>query len=84
MGDISARDALCEAAASLLLRSRRWSALKAWGMRLAKRQSMMCAIVAVARKLAAILRRLWIDGSEFLWTAGAKVTEKIKLKPAKA
>jgi transposase len=60
MGDLNARGALCEAAASLLLRSRRWSALKAWGMRIAKRQSMMCAIVAVARKLAAILHRLWI------------------------
>jgi hypothetical protein len=30
---------LCEAAASLLLRSKRWSALKAWGMRIAKRAS---------------------------------------------
>ncbi|HEV2548099.1 MAG TPA: IS110 family transposase [Stellaceae bacterium] len=84
MGDINARGALCEAAATLLLRSRRWSALKAWGMRIAKRQSMMCAIVAVARKLAAILHRMWIDGSEFQWTAGAKVIEKVRLKSAKA
>jgi transposase len=81
-GDINARGALCEAAASLLLRSRRWSALKAWGVRIAKRASMKCAIVAVARKLAAILHRMWINGSEFQWTAGAKVTEKVKLKPA--
>lgn len=84
MGDINTRGALCEAAASLLLRSKRWSALKAWGMRIAKRASMMCAIIAVARKLAAILHRMWIDGSEFHWTAGAKVTEKVKLKAAKA
>lgn len=84
MGDINARGALCEAAASMLLRSKRWSALKAWGMRIAKRTSMMCAIIAVARKLAAILHRMWINGSEFEWTAGAKVTEKVKLKPAKA
>jgi transposase len=84
MGDINARGALCEAAASLLLRSKRWSALKAWGMRIAKRASMMCAIVAVARKLAAILHRMWIDGTEFQWTAGAKITEKVRLKPATA
>lgn len=84
MGDVNTRGALCEAAASLLLRSKRWSALKAWGMRIAKRASMMCAIVAVARKLAAILHRMWIDGSEFQWTAGAKITEKVKLKPANA
>lgn len=82
-GDINARGALCEAAASLLLRVRRWSALKAWGMRIAKRTTMMCAIVAVARKLAAILHRMWIDGSEFHWTAGARVTQKVKLLPAK-
>lgn len=81
-GDINARGALCEAAASLLLRVRRWSALKAWGMRIAKRSSMMCAIVAVARKLASILHRMWIDGSEFQWSSGAKVTEKLRLKSA--
>jgi transposase len=81
-GDINARVALCEAAASLLLRVRRWSALKAWGMRIAKRASMMCAIVAVARKLAAILHHMWIHGTEFKWTAGAGATEKVKLLPA--
>lgn len=56
----------------LLMRSRRWSALKAWGMRIVKRTSMMCAIVAVARKLATILHRMWIDGSEFQWTAARR------------
>jgi transposase len=81
-GDINTRGALCEAAASLLLRVRRWSALKAWGMRIAKRSSMMCAIVAVARKLASILHRMWLDGSEFQWSSGAKVTEKMRLKAA--
>lgn len=81
-GDVNARGALCEAAASLLLRVRRWSALKAWGLKIAKRASMMCAIVAVARKLAAILHRLWIDGGEFVWTAGAKITTKVRLQPA--
>jgi len=67
-----------------LLRSRRWSARKAWGLKLAKRTSMKCAMVAVARKLATILHRMWIDGSEFQWSAGAKVTAKVKLTPAKA
>lgn len=76
MGDVDARGALCEAAASLLLRVQRYSALKAWGMRIAKRSSMMCAIVAVARKLATILHRMWIDGTEFDWKAGAKITQK--------
>ncbi|WP_141688243.1 transposase [Bradyrhizobium paxllaeri] len=53
-GDVAVREALCEAAASLLLRVRKWSALRAWGLRIAKRSSMLCAITAVARKLASI------------------------------
>ena len=64
-GDVSVREALCEAAASLLLRVRKWSALRAWGLRIAKRSSMLCAIVAVARKLAGILHRMWISETDF-------------------
>ena len=82
-GDVSVREALCEAAASLLLRVRKWSALRAWGLRIAKRSSMLCAIVAVARKLAGILHRMWIDGSDFKVGFGAKVTQRLKLKPAR-
>lgn len=81
-GDVNVREALCEAAASLLLRVRTWSALRAWGLRIAKRTSMMCAIVAVARKLAGILHRMWIDETDFKVGFGAKVTRKLKLKPA--
>ena len=81
-GDVSVREALCEAAASLLLRVRKWSALRAWGLRIAKRSSMLCAIVAVARKLACILHRMWLDGSDFKVGFGAKVTQRLKLKPA--
>jgi len=46
-GDATVRETLCEAAASLLLRVRTWSALHAWGLRIAKRTTMMWAIVAV-------------------------------------
>src|SRR5882724_10498939 len=81
-GDVAVREALCEAAASLLLRVRKWSALRAWGLRIAKRSSALCAIVAVARKLAGILHRMWIDGSDFKIGFGAKVTQRLKLKPA--
>ena len=81
MGDVGTRGALCEAAASLLLRVQSYSALKAWGMRIAKRSSMMCAIVAVARKLAIILHRMWIDETDFNVKSGAKITEKRKRDP---
>ena len=74
-GDELARTALYEAAHSLLIRSTRWSALRAWGMAIAKRRGMARARVAVARKLAVILHRMWADGSAFRWgkQAGAPV-----------
>jgi transposase len=66
-GDELARTALYEAAHSLLIRSQRWSTLRAWGMRVAKHRGMARARVAVARKLAVILHRIWVDGAEFRW-----------------
>jgi len=52
----------------LLTRVPKWSALKAWGMRLAKRNGLRKAKVAVARKLAVILHCMWVDGTEFHWS----------------
>jgi transposase len=67
-GDALLRMYLFEAAGVLLTRVPKWSALKAWGMRLAKRNGLRKAKVAVARKLAVILHRMWIDGTEFNWS----------------
>ncbi len=67
-GDAMLRMYLFEAAGVLLTRVPKWSALKAWGTRLAKRNGLRKAKVAVARKLAVILHRMWIDGTEFNWS----------------
>lgn len=64
-GDELARTALYEAAHTLLTRSRKWSSLRAWGVKIAKHRGMARARVAVARKLAVILHRMWTDGAEF-------------------
>lgn len=64
-GDELARTALYEAAHSLLVRSKKWSRLRAWGMNIARRRGMARARVAVARKLAVILHRMWTDATEF-------------------
>jgi Transposase IS116/IS110/IS902 family/AraC-binding-like domain len=56
-GDSLVRAYLFEAATTLLTRTGKWSALKAWGLRLAKRSGMKKATVAVARKLAVIMHR---------------------------
>jgi transposase len=66
-GDAMVRMALYEAAQSMLTRSQRFSALKRWAMDVAKRRGMKRAKVALARKLATVLHRMWIDGSEFRW-----------------
>src|SRR3977135_457439 len=67
-GDALLRTMLYEAAHSLLIQSRKWSWLKAWGMRVAQRRGIRRAIVAVARRLAVVLHRMWVDGSEFRWS----------------
>jgi transposase len=58
-GDGFTRTCLYEAAGVLLTRVERWSPLKAWGVRLMKRIGATKAKVAVARKLAVILHRIW-------------------------
>ncbi len=63
------RSYLYEAANVLLTRVVKWSTLKAWGVRLAKRSGLRKAKVAVARKLAVILHRMWIEGTEFKWSS---------------
>jgi transposase len=66
-GDVMARNHLYEAAQVLLFRVKKWSALKAWGIRIARRSSVKNACVAVARRLAVIMHRMWIDRTEFCW-----------------
>ena len=68
-GDAFTRTALFTAAHVMLTRSRQWTALKAWGVRIAERSSLKKAKVAVARKLAAIMHRMWRDDAPFRWAA---------------
>jgi transposase len=67
-GDEMMRAMLYEAAQAMLLRSAKWSWLKAWAMQIARRRGMRRAIVALARRLAVIMHRIWADGTEFRWT----------------
>jgi transposase len=64
-GDPLTRSHLFEAAMVLMRRSAKTSALKTWGTWIARRGSMKKAYVAVARKLAVIMHRMWLDGTEF-------------------
>ena len=68
VGDEMVRTALYEAANVMLSRTTRFSALKRWAMDVAKRRGMKRAKVALARKLAVVLHRIWVDGSAFRWS----------------
>jgi transposase len=67
VGDAMVRTALYEAATVLLSRVTRFSALKAWAMGVMKRRGLKKARVALARKLAIVLHRMWVDGTPFQW-----------------
>jgi transposase len=66
-GDPMLRSALYEAANNLLVRVKRPCALQAWGRRIAEAKGPKRARVAVARKLAVLLHRLWLSETDFCW-----------------
>ena len=68
-GDRMLRTYLFEAAGVLLTRVPQWCKLKAWGHRLWKRIGFKKAKIAVARKLAVILHRMWRDETDFIWSS---------------
>jgi transposase len=67
-GDGMMRGLLYEAAQAMLTRVKKWSWLKAWAANVARRGGLKKAVVALARRLAVVMHRMWIDGSEFRWS----------------
>jgi transposase len=59
---------LYEAAQVMMTRTTKWNWLKVWALQLAKRSGFERAVVALARRLAVVLHRIWVDGTEFRWT----------------
>ena len=64
---LTSQGPLRKAANVLLSRTTRFSTLKRWALEVARRRGVKRAKVALARKLASVLHRMWIDGSEFRW-----------------
>lgn len=64
-GDRDVRATLYAAANALLMPTMAGSQIKSWGMRLMRTKGRRRAVVAVARKLAVLLHRMWADGTEF-------------------
>jgi len=69
VGDGETRTALFEAANVILRPTTRWSSMKAWAVKIADRQGVRRAKVALARRMAVTLHRMWIDEQDFRWTA---------------
>lgn len=70
-GDAGIRWVLVKAAGILLRLTKRSSPLKTWGLSVARRRGMAKAIGAVARRLAIILHRMWVDNTPYRWGAKA-------------
>lgn len=70
-GDAMLRNHLYEAASIILRPSTKRNPIKTWGLRIAKRSSLKNARVAVARKLAVVMHRIWMDESTFDWGVAA-------------
>ena len=66
-GNGQLRTLLFEAAVTMLTRTGTWSRLKAWGLELRERTGFKNASTAMARKLAVIMHRMWLDGTEFVY-----------------
>jgi transposase len=64
-GDAMVRSLLFEAAMTLLHRVKAASTLKRWARALAKKIGTRKAAVALARRLAVIMHRMWLDGTDF-------------------
>ena len=71
-GDVNLRRALCQAATVMVNRGRStW--LGTWGAQLVQRRGRKIAMVALARRIAAILHRIWIDNTTFQPDAAPKL-----------
>jgi transposase len=64
-GDAMVRALLFEAAMAILYRVKAASRLKTWGRALSRRIGAKKAATALARQLAVVLHRMWVDGTPF-------------------
>jgi transposase len=66
-GSKELRALLTEAGMVVLMRSQKWSKVKAWGLKLMRKKGIKKASLAVGRKLAVIMHRMLVSGKEFVY-----------------
>jgi transposase len=75
-GSKEVRFLLTEAATVMLARSKKWSKLKAWGLKVQRKHGFKKGSVAVGRKLAVIMYRMLVDKTDFIY--GEPKEEQLK------
>jgi transposase len=73
-GDPAARKALYLAAMSLVRPATRTSDLKVWGLKVIAERGRRKGVIAVARRLAVILHRMWLDETDFRFELNASAS----------
>ena len=66
-GSSELRFLLVEAGTVILTRSKKWSKLKALGLKLMRKKGLKKAALAVGRKLAMIMHKMLLEQREFVW-----------------
>ena len=66
-GSKELRFLLVEAGLVVITRTKKWSKLKAWGLKLMRKKGAKKAALAVGRKLAVIMHRMLIEQKEFVY-----------------
>ncbi len=74
-GDIMTRCHLIQAATVLLTSTKKWCTLRAWGMKIARKNGLGKARIAVARKLSTLLWIMWVREQDFCWNTSSHDTE---------
>lgn len=65
-GSSEVRSLLTEAGLVCLTRSKKWSKVKAWGLKIMRKHGAKKAAVAVGRKLAVIMHRMLLEKKDFM------------------
>lgn len=66
-GSKELRFLLVESGVVILTRSKKWSKLKAWGLKIMRKKGLKKAAVAVGRKLAIIMHRMTLEEKDFIY-----------------
>lgn len=66
-GSKELRFLLVEAGIVILTRSKKWSKLKAWGLKIMRKKGLKKAAVAVGRKLTVIMHRMMLEEKDFIY-----------------